>query len=122
MPRYVILHHTTPPGYRQGTHYDLMLEEDGKLLTWALAELPRVGLQIQAVRLPDHRLGYLEYEGPISGDGGEVRRVDAGEYLSLHSDDSQATFDLHSASGGFLRVQLHHEAEERWTAQCSAVT
>ena len=33
-----------------------------------------------ATRLPDHRLAYLEYEGPVSGNRGVVRRIDSGKY------------------------------------------
>src|SRR5687768_14660009 len=80
MPRYVILQHITPPEAERGTHYDLMLEQDGKLVTWAIPEPPRAGLRTSATKLSDHRLAYLDYEGPISGDRGEVRRVDVGEY------------------------------------------
>jgi hypothetical protein len=35
---------------------------------------------IRAEELGDHRLAYLEYEGPLSGDRGRVRRYDAGEF------------------------------------------
>ena len=43
-------------------------------------------------KLPPHRLHYLDYEGPISGDRGEVRRVDRGEYEALR--DEEATLKV----------------------------
>ncbi len=68
-----------------------MLEADGTLETWALGELPHdwpgikgvevAGLNsVAAAQLADHRLAYLDYEGPVSGDRGTVRRIDAGTY------------------------------------------
>ena len=67
-------------------HFDLMIEPpdaDGpppekKLLwTWELKEFPTPG-QVIARRLPDHRVEYLDYEGPVSGKRGEVERVLSG--------------------------------------------
>ena len=74
--RFVILHHT----HADGEHWDLMLERDGVLLTWQLPAEPAgaKSLPIRARRIADHRLAYLTYEGPISGDRGHVRRIDAG--------------------------------------------
>jgi hypothetical protein len=60
-----------------------MLEKGGVLRTWALAEEPQPGKPISAELLPDHRLDYLDYEGPVSQDRGSVRRWDAGEYAAL---------------------------------------
>jgi hypothetical protein len=76
MLRFVILHHT---GYGD-EHWDLMLENQGRLLTWKLPGSPGDGsaLPIQAVRISDHRLLYLDYEGPVSGERGHVAREDTG--------------------------------------------
>lgn len=76
--RFVILHHTT----RDGEHWDLMLEQGDVLQTWQLLANPLGGeaYPISARRIGDHRLAYLTYEGPISGDRGNVTRIDEGEY------------------------------------------
>jgi len=79
MPRFVVLLHETPSGYARPTHFDLMLESGEVLLTWSLAEIPTSGTVVAAEQLPDHRLMYLDYEGPVSNDRGNVRRVDRGE-------------------------------------------
>ena len=62
-----------------------MLEANGVLRTWVLTALPADDSRedILAERLPDHRLDYLDYEGPLSGQRGTVRREDAGTYASL---------------------------------------
>ena len=84
MPRFVLLRHECPPELAVASHWDLMLEDGGGLLTWRLEELPSsVGPSVAAMRLADHRLSYLDYEGPVSGDRGDVARVDGGEFLWL---------------------------------------
>lgn len=75
MPRFVILTHDHPH-----LHWDFMLESDGVLRTWRLETEPEVGREISAEPLADHRIAYLDYEGPVSGNRGEVRRWDAGTY------------------------------------------
>lgn len=75
MPRFVILEHTW-----DGVHWDLMLESEGSLATWAI-DAPIVhNAQLPARALAPHRLDYLDYEGPISGERGSVKRVDEGTY------------------------------------------
>ncbi len=73
---FVILHHRL----KGGEHWDLMLEHGQVLLTWQLEREPTdaAALPIPARRIGDHRPAYLTYEGPVSGDRGDVRRVDAG--------------------------------------------
>jgi hypothetical protein len=80
MPRYVILTHDHP-----FLHWDLMLEDGGVLRTWRLLEEPAVGRTVPAEKLPDHRLAYLDYEGPVSGDRGNVVRWDYGTYDVIDS-------------------------------------
>jgi hypothetical protein len=76
MPRFVILHHETDAG----SHYDLMFEVGDVLKTWSLAERPEANRELACKSLPDHRLAYLDYEGPISGGRGSVMRWDQGTY------------------------------------------
>ena len=83
--RFVLLRHEMPPNAERGSHWDLMLENRGVLLTWELPQLPPGPLpasfeQLGILRLPDHRIDYLEYEGPVSNDRGTVQRVDFGHY------------------------------------------
>jgi len=90
--RFVLLEHRW-----NGVHWDLMLERDGALKTWALAEPPRPGVLIEAGALPDHRLAYLNYEGPVSGDRGEVRRLDRGRYEAFAWTDDHVEARLEGA-------------------------
>lgn len=116
MPRFVLLHHVVPPGYRRGTHYDLMLEHEGRLLTWALAELPQANLSVAATQLPDHRLDYLDYEGPVSSDRGEVRRVDEGTFDWIGQDDLRIRVLLRGHSGT-APLELRRETGDQWMAR-----
>lgn len=103
MPRFVLLYHDCPPTFDRPSHWDLMLEWEGKLRTWALPQLPSEWASAQkfttaikaecmptaaenivaAERLADHRLDYLHLEGPLSGNRGAVHRIDAGAYETL---------------------------------------
>ena len=94
MPRFVILRHEIRPGSDRGSHFDLMLEIGGMLRTWSLSERPAAGKVIQAGALPDHRLAYLDYEGPVSGNRGSVSRVEEGQNGVL------------ADSAGLLQVKL----------------
>ncbi len=94
--RFVLLRHGSSAELAKPSHWDFMLEADGVLMTWELRRLPSswsAALQQRAVsspttapttapaiRLADHRLAYLDYEGPLSGNRGSVRCVDRGTY------------------------------------------
>jgi hypothetical protein len=81
MPRFVILEHDHPE-----LHWDLMLESGDVLRTWRLLRPPDTpGETIDAIAIGDHRKAYLDYEGPVSGGRGNVKRWDAGEYRSTAS-------------------------------------
>src|SRR5947207_2640870 len=95
MPRFVILLHETPAGYDRGTHFDLMLERDGALRTWAMEKMPAASDTIAAERLPDHRLAYLDYEGEVKGERGHVSRVDAGTYDAVEETATAIVVRLH---------------------------
>jgi hypothetical protein len=77
--RYVIHHHQTVP-----EHYDFMLERDGSLETFriGMGEMDGllVGKTVPAVKIQDHKLDYLAYEGPVSCDRGSVTIFDEGMY------------------------------------------
>ncbi len=95
--RYVVLLHRypdrSPRRYQQdeservvinrgGDHFDWMFEADGRLATWATPDSLRVDAagEVAAIRLPDHRIEYLQYEGDVSRNRGSVKRVEAGRF------------------------------------------
>jgi len=90
MPRYVVLRHET----ESGSHWDFMLQRGPALSTWALPQAPDSAQPVIAESLPDHRLTYLDYEGPLSGGRGAVSRWDRG------------TFEIEQETSTELRVNL----------------
>jgi hypothetical protein len=101
MPRFVVLEHDHPE-----LHWDLMLEAGDALQTWRLANPPAPGCVIEAMALADHRPIYLDYEGPVSGNRGTVRRWDAGLFTETAASTAQHRVVV--LEGGKLRgcVQL----------------
>lgn len=99
-PRFVLLRHEPFPDSDGPStapivpHFDFMLESDGRCLTWALEEWPQASRAVRARRLPDHRIVYLNYEGPIGGDRGSVRRVLSGTYRWLYRSSFEFRLEL----------------------------
>jgi hypothetical protein len=118
MAKFVLLYHECPPDFNRPSHCDLMLEVAGTLRTWAIAALPcawraTAGLpsstdataadSVAATQLLDHRLAYLDYEGPVSGERGQVRRLDAGTFVSVKESTDEWIVEL---TGQRIRGQL----------------
>jgi hypothetical protein len=89
MPRYVILEHDWPT-----PHWDVLFEAGTVLRAWRVAAEPRCGIPLPAERNFDHRLMYLDYEGPLTGNRGRVTRWDVG------------TFDWIEDGGGCVVVEV----------------
>jgi DNA polymerase Ligase (LigD) len=89
MLRFVILEHDHP-----FLHWDLMLEAGESLRAWRLHGEPVVGETVVTEPLPDHRLAYLDYEGPVSGNRGTVQRWDAGEYRLVEDAAARVMVEL----------------------------
>jgi hypothetical protein len=94
MPRFVILHHVVAAHSGRSTHWDFMIETDNTLKTWSLDEEPGYDRVISAVRIADHRREYLDYEGPLSQDRGNVTRFDHGSYTLISEDDTGLLLEM----------------------------
>ena len=88
---WVLLHHqvnnlpASSGGLGRGDHYDLMLSPPGAglLWTWAIPANPMcqpLPLECEAERFPDHRRVYLDYQGPVLGDRGQVQQAAKGTF------------------------------------------
>jgi hypothetical protein len=105
MPRYVILAHDWPY-----PHFDFLLEDGTHLHGWRLEAFPQPGEAIPATVLPRHRLIYLNYEGPLTGNRGSVKRVDRG------------VFEWTDQSPESIRVKLQGDVFQgpaEWRPDCS---
>jgi hypothetical protein len=114
MPRYVILHHEMPGPPRGGVHWDFMIEQGEVLRTWALAEEPNSEAEIEANALADHRIAYLDYEGPVSGNRGTVARWDQGQYETLVYSPQELVVKLRGERlQGVARLRTS-SSDQRW--------
>ena len=132
MPRYVLLWHEMPPDADRASHWDFMLEREGVLWTWTLETLPATwreqcglsyddaSVEVMALRLGDHRLEYLEYEGPVSGDRGNVERVAAGEFTWIR--DGEDRFELTLGGNLISNVALTPNRESAAAASAARET
>jgi hypothetical protein len=114
MPRFVILEHDHPK-----LHWDLMLEAGSILRTWRLEAPPRPGEWIAATAVFDHRLLYLDYEGPVSGGRGRVVRREHGTFAGQLKGQGQIVVRL---QGERLCGVLHLEQikGDQWRAEFHA--
>jgi len=132
MPRFVLLRHECPPHLAKPSHWDFMLQQDCVLATWQLIALPADwhrlleldGSQseniVLAERLPDHRLAYLDYEGPISGDRGEVHRIAAGTFEVLQQSDERLQVVLSSEKlQGVVQLTRDTAQPQAWQLRLS---
>ena len=112
--RYVILQHK---GYGC-EHWDLMLETGPVLATWQLADRPvgRAGESIEARSIGNHRKRYLDYEGPIGGDRGQVTGYDRGTYRTVDRSVDRWRLKLTGAvlAGPFELVRPAPACPDRW--------
>ncbi len=119
MRRFVILEHSW-----NGVHWDLMLEEKDALRTWALESPLAEGRCVPARSLADHRRVYLDYEGPVSGNRGSVRRVESGTYKALCWSEDRVVVRLQaSALKGELELRrsVTPGVSDRWEARLGKV-
>ena len=121
MTRYVILRHDTPHGYSRPLHWDFLLETGPQLRAWALAEEPQVGRTIAAEPLPNHRLAYLDYEGPVSDNRGEVSQWDAGTFQWQQVTEHAVVVELTGRRlGGIAKLTRESAESEHWQFCISA--
>jgi hypothetical protein len=116
----VVLWHQMPVGAPRATHWDFMIEVGSALRTWALAEEPSDSATIDATALPDHRLAYLEYEGPVSGDRGEVSQWDRGVCRAIEVTADRCLYELAGDRlvGQVLLVRV--QPTDHWTFRFSS--
>ncbi len=93
-----------------------MVEQGEVLRTWALPSLPVAGALLEVEALGDHRIDYLDYEGPVAGDRGSVKRWDGGTYDIEHEDAVRLAIRVagQRLQGIISLARIDAEAQ-RWT-------
>jgi hypothetical protein len=91
MYQFVVLAHDFPE-----PHLDFFLETSatGPLRSFRLSAWPTSGYPVDLLVTPDHRRIYLQYEGPVSGGRGTVRRLDAGHYQLQREEERRLVLRL----------------------------
>lgn len=111
MPQFVLLEHDHPH-----LHWDFMLEVGATLRTWRLDRIPDQDGVMPAEQLPDHRLAYLDYEGPVSGNRGTVRRLDRGDFRVLEDQAARLVVQLDGQRlRGEAELQRAADHETDWS-------
>jgi hypothetical protein len=105
----VLLRHELPESSARASHYDLMLERETNLFTVELSEVLQPGVPQTARELAPHRKAYLDYEGPVSHDRGDVRAIDRGSLTIVTWTETKIEADL---NGQTLRGRLTLEREK----------
>jgi len=90
--KFVIQKHTTG----QDVHWDLMLEQDQTLQTYRLDKSPEQILHTpaNAVKISDHPLKFLTYEGPVNEGRARVNIADAGTYRIINQPHNHIELEL----------------------------
>jgi len=113
--RFVVLAHDVPG---VGRHFDLMIQDGQALATWKCPCAPEFAeaAPLVAQRLADHRVHYLTYEGPISGNRGSVRRHDEGTCTCVARSRSRWTVEFAGKHlVGRFDLVLVDAADQSWS-------
>jgi len=114
-PIYVIQkHHATR------LHYDLRLEHNGVLKSWAVPKGPpeRSGERRLAVEVEDHPLEYAEFEGVIPEGqygAGKVECWDRGWFESLKWEEDEIVVEIHGERlrGRYCLIRFQKEKDPK---------
>jgi hypothetical protein len=120
--KFVIQEHSSG----SNVHWDFMLETcpeqaqrvegvGGVLQTYRLDKAPQqlIKAPAGAVKIFDHPLKFLTYEGPVNKDRGNVRIADSGSYELLHQSDDRLELNI---NGKILKGKftLSHIEADNW--------
>ncbi len=100
-------------------HYDLRLEMNGVLKSWAVPKEPplKKGIKRLAVSVPDHEISYARFQGRIPEGqygAGEVEIWDDGYYVPVAVRKNSIVADIHGGKlkGAYCLVKLKPKSEK----------
>lgn len=101
-------------------HWDLRLELDGVLKSWAIPKEPPAiaGIKRLAIAVEDHPLAYIDFEGVIEeGYGkGVVKIWDEGTFTVDSREQHKIVFNLNGKKlkGKFTLLEFAKAGEKQW--------
>ena len=104
-------------------HFDLRLEEDDVLKSWAIPKLPpqEEGVKRLAIQTEDHPLGYEDFEGTIPEGqygAGKVETWDRGEYIPLEKTSSKRIMEIKGKKLHgrycFIKLKTKEQEDKNW--------
>lgn len=100
-------------------HYDLRLEMDGVLKSWAVPKVPPTekGVKRLAVQVEDHPIEYANFEGVIpEGEygAGTVEIWDRGEYYLKERTENKLVFEIEGTKLRGTYCLLRFKGKENW--------
>lgn len=114
--KYVIQKHDA-----SNLHYDLRLEFEGVLWSWAVPKEPskEKGKKRLAIRTEDHPLEYADFEGEIEEGYGEgtVEIWDSGSFEPVDvKEEEKIVVEIHGEKleGEYVLVKTDYEGNDKW--------
>ena len=102
-------------------HWDLRLEMDGVLKSWAVPKQPplKSGLRRLAIQVEDHALDYINFHGTIPEGqygAGEVKIWDKGTYELKDRKNDKIEFVMKGKKmkGAYALVRFKKAGEKNW--------
>ena len=111
---YVIQKHTATH-----LHYDLRLEMDGTLKSWAMPKEPptSAGVKRLIVQVDDHPLDYANFEGAIPEGkygAGKVEIWDKGTYKVIDREEDKLVVEINGAKLEGAYVLVRFKGKKNW--------
>ncbi len=116
MPDFVVHEHKA-----KKLHWDLRLELDGVLASWAVPKEPpkERGVKRLAIRVEDHPIEYKDFEGEIpegSYGAGTVRIWDRGVYSILDRREDRLEISMNGKilKGRYVLIKFNKGGKDSW--------
>ena len=109
--------------FARNHHYDLRLEMDGVLKSWAVPKEPpkEKGVKRLAMQTEDHPMGYEKFKGTIpegNYGAGKVEVWDSGKYELKEKESKKIEIILHGKKlkGNYVLIKTHYgsKPEKSW--------
>ena len=102
-------------------HWDLRLEMEGVLKSWAVPKTPSANKEIKrlAIQVEDHPIEYAKFKGIIpegNYGAGEVKIWDTGDYELIEKTPTKIIIEIHGKKlkGKYALIKTNFENKKSW--------